>query len=212
MDKQSSYVDNHYIFNTWAKNGQSEYMEIEHKKTTIKFLQKIKFNEHFTFLDIGCGNGWLLREISKSRNCKNSIGIDNSHNMIQNALNKKKSTKENYVVGDILTYDFRMKFDYIFSIESLYYIVPMEKILHIVYELLKPHGVFFCGTDFYSENSESINWPVKMNLNMDLRSKNEWYKMFRNIGFKTQIKQVTDEFDPTEWRREIGTLFIIGKK
>ena len=212
MNKQSSYLDDHYIFNKWAKNGKSECMEAEHSKTVIKFLQNIKLTEHFTFLDIGCGNGWLLREISKSINCKNSIGIDNSSQMIENASNKKKSKKENYIVGDILTYDFKMRFDYIFSMESLYYIVPMEKILHVIYKLLKPNGVFFCGTDFYSENCESTNWPIKMNLNMDLRSKSEWCKMFQNIGFKTQIKQVTDETDLNKWRREIGTLFIIGKK
>jgi len=212
MDESSIHSDDKYIFNTWAQNGKSESMEINHKKTTLKFLQYIQLDQNFTFLDIGCGNGWMLREVSKLLHCKKSVGIDNSRKMIENALSKKKSYKENYLVGDVMTYDFKIKFDYIFSMESIYYIVPMEKILHKIYNMLKPQGKFFCGTDFYSDNYESISWPIKMNLKMDLRSKNDWYEMFQNVGFKTQIKQIVDKFDTTQWRREIGTLFVIGTK
>ena len=65
-------------FDVWAKNGRAELMEAEHGKNVSKFFTKIKFEKPFTFLDVGCGNGWVVRKIRLLENCKKSIGIDKS--------------------------------------------------------------------------------------------------------------------------------------
>jgi len=199
-------------FDEWAKIGRSELMEKEHSKTVLKFLNSIRFEKPFSFLDVGCGNGWVVRKISQIQNCKKAIGIDKSQNMITKAKSKKKSSKENYLRTDILSWKFSGKFDYIFSMESLYYSTPMESALKKIYRLLKPGGEFFCGTDFYSDNKATIQWSKMLDISLDLRSKKQWKKMFEEIGFKTKTKQVRDSSNRKKWKREFGTLFIIGKK
>jgi ubiquinone/menaquinone biosynthesis C-methylase UbiE len=199
-------------FDKWAKIGRAELMEKEHSKTVLKFLNSIPFEKQFSFLDVGCGNGWVVRKISQIQNCKKAVGIDKSQNMITKAKSKIKSSKENYLRTDILSWKFNGKFNYIFSMESLYYSKPMESALKKIYKLLKPGGEFFCGTDFYSDNKATIPWSKIMNISLDLRSKKQWKKMFEEIGFETKTKQVRDHSNRKKWKREFGTLFIIGKK
>ena len=199
-------------FDEWAKIGRSELMEKEHSKTVLKLLNSIRFEKPFSFLDVGCGNGWVVRKISQIQNCKKAVGIDKSQNMITKAKSKIKSSKENYLRTDILSWKFNGKFDYIFSMESLYYSTPMEYALKKIYKILKPGGQFFCGTDFYSDNKATIQWSKMLNISLDLRSKKQWKKMFEEIGFETKTRQVRDHSNRKKWKREFGTLFIIGKK
>ena len=96
--------------------------------------------------------------------------------------------------------------------ESLYYSVPMEPALAKVFKMLKTGGFFYCGTDFYSDNHLTKRWVKDMKIPMDLRSKSEWKKMFRAAGFNTTAKQVKDTKHRAKWKREFGTLFVIGEK
>ena len=199
-------------FDKWAKNGRSELMEKEHSKTVLKFLNSRKFDKPFSFLDVGCGNGWVVRRIAQIQNCKKAVGIDKSKNMIKKAKSKKIFSKENYYYTDVLSWKYNGKFDYIFSMEALYYSSPMESALKKIFSLLKPGGQFFCGTDFYTDNQATTKWSKMMGINLDLRSKLEWKKMFEGVGFKTKTRQVKDLSNNKKWKREFGTLFLIGKK
>ncbi len=199
-------------FDKWAKSGRAELMEKEHGKNVSQFLNKITFDKPFSFLDVGCGNGWVVRKIAQQENCKKAIGIDKSKKMIQIALDNKLSNKEDYFVEDIEKWRYKGKFDIIFSMESLYYAESIENALKKIYKLLKPNGVFYCGTDFYSDNKATANWPNMVKLKMHLLSKKEWRDLFSNAGFKTRTKQIKDKTSKKKWKREHGTLFIIGKK
>jgi ubiquinone/menaquinone biosynthesis C-methylase UbiE len=200
------------IFDKWAKNGRDELMEKEHGKNVMKFLETISFDKPFLFLDVGCGNGWVVRKIAEVNNCKKAIGIDKSKNMILQANAKKKTNKEEYIYKSIESLRYKNKFDFIFSMESLYYVDSIEIALEKIYKLLKPGGQFFCGTDFYSDNKATAKWADIMKTQMHLHSKQEWKKFFRKAGFKTRTKQVKDLKNKKKWKREFGTLFIIGKK
>lgn len=200
------------LFDNWAIRGRSDLMEREHTKSVINFLQSVSFENSFSFLDVGCGNGWVVRKIAELENCKKSVGIDKSKNMIKIALKKKKFSKEQYVQDDIESWKYRGKFDYIFSMESLYYVVSLELALKKIYKLLLPDGQFFCGTDFYTENKVTSRWSKQMKIPMHLRSKSEWKKLFKDTGFKTKTQQVKDLKSRKKWKRELGTLFIIGTK
>ena len=200
------------LFDEWANTGRSEDMEKGHGTTVNKFLDKLSLKKKFRFLDIGCGNGWVVRKMSQKSSCIKAIGIDKSKMMIKNAKSKILSEKENYFVTELETWNTKEKFDVIFSMESLYYSVPMEPTLKKVFRLLKKNGVFYCGTDFYSDNHLTTRWVKDMNVPMDLRSEKEWKTMFREIGFTIRSKHVTDQKNKSKWKREIGTLFIIGRK
>ncbi len=206
MDKTSK------LFDVWAKSGRSEDMEKGHGTTVNQFLDKLSITKNFRFLDIGCGNGWVVRKMSQHSFCIKAIGIDKSKMMVKNAKSKILSEKENYFVTELETWKTKEKFDIIFSMESLYYSVPMEAALEKVFKLLKKGGIFYCGTDFYSDNSLTTRWIKDMNIPMDLRSEKEWKEMFKGIGFSTRSKHVTDPKNKSKWKREFGTLFVIGRK
>ena len=199
-------------FNTWAKNGKAELMEIEHGKNVSKFLRSIKFEKPFVFLDVGCGNGWTVRKMAEEKNCKKAVGIDKSEKMIEQANKNKTSSKERFIVTDIESMNPRMKFDFIFSMESLYYSDSIENALAKIYRILKPEGQFFCGTDFYTENKATRRWAEVMKIQMHLHSKKEWKEMFKEVGFSVKTKQIKDLQNKKKWKRELGTLFIVGTK
>ena len=199
-------------FDKWAQNGRAELMEVEHGKNVLKFLETIPFDKPFTFLDVGCGNGWVVRKIAKEKNCKKSIGIDKSKKMIFQSIKKTEDRKEEYVHTDIESMDYRGKFDFIFSMESLYYADSIEIALKKIYKLLKPGGQFFCGTDFYTDNKATARWAGIMKIQMHLHSKKEWREFFKNTGFDVKTKHIKDLKNKKKWKREHGTLFIIGTK
>ena len=200
------------IFDKWAQNGRAELMEIEHGKNVLKFLQTISFDKPFTFLDVGCGNGWVVRKIAKEKNCKKSIGIDKSKKMIQEAIKKTGMKNEEFIHTDIESLKYRGKFDFIFSMESLYYADSIEIALEKIFKILKPGGQFFCGTDFYTDNKDTARWASIMKIQMHLHSKKEWKKFFQNTGFVVKTKHIKDLKNTKKWKREFGTLFITGTK
>lgn len=199
-------------FDEWAQNGRAELMEIEHGKNVSKFLESIPFDKKFTFLDVGCGNGWVVRKIAKEDNCEKVIGIDKSKKMINQARKKSNCKKEKFFHTDIESWGYRGKFDFIFSMESLYYSDSITIALEKIYKMLKPGGRFFCGTDFYADNKATARWKDIMKIQMHLHSKKEWKKFFQEVGFEVKTKQIKDFKSRKKWKKEFGTLFIIGTK
>ncbi len=199
-------------FDQWAQNGRADLMEKEHGKNVLKFLERISFEKSFTFLDIGCGNGWVIRKISQNTKCKKAVGIDKSKKMIIQAKKNKTNSKEIYLHIDLESWKYSGKFDFIFSMESLYYTKSIESSLKKIFKLLKPGGWFFCGTDFYTDNKATVKWSEIMNMQMHLHSKKEWRKFFVKTGFETKTTQVKDLQSKKKWKREMGTLFIIGRR
>jgi len=194
MEKKSTkFVDKvRKKFDQWAINGKAEIMEKEHGKNVSEFLERIHFEKPFSFLDVGCGNGWVVRKISEDPMCKKVVGIDKSSKMILNAKKNKKLFNEEYHHTDIEGLKHTGKFDYVFSMESLYYVDSIEVALKKILKLLKPGGQFFCGTDFYTDNKATVKWSKMMNVQMHLHSKKEWKEFFKNAGFETKTKQIKD--------------------
>jgi SAM-dependent methyltransferase len=199
-------------FDEWAQNGRAELMEKEHGKNVSKFLEKVFFEKTFSFLDVGCGNGWVVRKISANPKCQKAVGIDTSKKMIVQAKKDKKNSNEVYFHTNIESWKYAGKFDFIFSMESLYYTDSIDVALKKIFKLLKPGGQFFCGTDFYTDNKATAKWSKILNMQMHLHSRQEWKKFFVNVGFETKTKQIKDLKNKKKWKREFGTLFIIGKK
>ena len=199
-------------FDAWAQNGRAELMEREHGKNVSKFLRTISFDSPFSFLDVGCGNGWVVRMIAQEKNCKKAVGIDKSKKMISQANKFKSSKKESYFNNDIQSWKYNGKFDFVFSMESLYYVDSIEESLKKIFKMLKPGGQFFCGTDFYTENKATVRWADIMKIQMHLHSKKEWKDFFNRVGFETKSRQIKDVSGNKKWKRELGTLFVIGQK
>jgi len=104
-------------------------------------------SEPFTYLEFGCGNGWLVAHVAKHPLCKRAIGLDVSQVMV--AKGKQRFSQQKFPnlcleQADIMVYPTE-PVDIMFSMAALYYIFPMEKFAPRVSELVKFGGTFACG-------------------------------------------------------------------
>ena len=190
------------FFDAWALNGRDLSMEKGHSKAVNKFLRSIDFTDSFSFLDVGCGNGWVVRAMAEHAKCAHSLGIDVSAGMIKTAKSKSISKKEAYLHTDIESYK-GDTFDYVFSMESLYYAKSVSDAVEAIWHVLKPGGKFFCGTDYYAENHDTQDWQKSIKIPMHLLSIRQWEQIFSDAGF------VDIPDDDLKWRRTAGTLFLL---
>ncbi|SVA70702.1 uncharacterized protein METZ01_LOCUS123556, partial [marine metagenome] len=97
------------LFDEWAVTGRAEEMEKGHGVTVNKFLDSISFDKPFSFLDVGCGNGWIVRKIAQLPNCKKAVGIDKSKKMISVAISKQIYKKEKYTCTNLESWNYAGK-------------------------------------------------------------------------------------------------------
>ena len=195
------------VFSEWALNGKDKGMEKNHANPVEEMLNFItkernEIGDEFSFLDLGCGNGWVVRKMLNEKLCNKAVGIDGSINMITNAKAFNDNCK--YLTGDLEEIELQQKFDVIHSMEVLYYIdKPADLLEKIAKFWLAENGRLIVGIDRYFENHDSHSWDTDVGTKMHLKSEYEWVEMFKAAGFK----QVSS------WRANVndswaGTLVI----
>lgn len=199
------------VFNQWAQVGKDKGMEQNHAKSVEDMLsfalrEKCFIGKDFNFLDLGCGNGWVVQKIAKEKLCYESIGIDGADQMIKNA--KKKDPVSEYILEDINSYQPKKKFDLIHSMEVLYYLDDPKRIIKNIYNSwMQINGRLIIGIDLYFENQESHAWEDRVGAEMKMFKEYEWISFFELAGFK-EIKSWRSNKEK-DWA---GTLVITGKK
>lgn len=203
-------MDTARAFDGWARAGRAEEMERGHAGTAVPFLRRALPRRPFSFLDVGCGNGWACRLAASSGRCTRATGIDSSPQMVRRARSRA-SPKESYEVADMSSWRTRRRFDFAFAMESVYYSSPQEAAAR-VFALLRPGGTFACGTDFYRENGATRRWARTTGIPMHLLSRGQWRRVFEGAGFAVRTTSVRDGSSPLAWKRQKGTLFVVGTK
>ena len=197
-------------FNLWAMDGRDEKMEKNHLDSVNEMITIIEENSNnlespFNFLDIGCGNGWVVRRFLEYENCKYSMGIDGAENMIKKA---KSYNIGHFEQQNIESYNYKQKFDIVFSMETLYYIENIDNFFKNLYENgLNDGSSFIMGIDHYKENTSSLDWAEKYNLSLNTLEINDWYNLFSKYRFKN-IK-IYQHGKKENWE---GTLIMVGNK
>ena len=197
-------------FNDWAIKNKDLDMQEGHEKPVDYMFKLISnktniFNKNFSFLDVGCGNGWVVRKISKLKSCILAEGIDGAPEMIIKA--KKNDLKNNYYLRDIEEWAPSKKYDLIFSMEVFYYFKNPQKIINQLIDSLNKDGVLIIGIDHYAENIPSLNWDKEYNISTNTMSIKDWETMFINAGLNNVIN---DQYGSNnEWQ---GTLILLGDK
>lgn len=197
-------------FNNWAALDKDKSMEKGHYSSVDKMFRILKketriLKSNFSFIDIGCGNGWVIRKISKNPCCNYALGIDGAENMIKKALTYKVG---HFIKKDIEEFKFEKKFDIIFSMETLYYLNDIDKFIKNLYNNgLKIGGSIIIGIDHYKENTSTLTWEKEYNLQTNTLSINQWYKKLSKYRFsKIKIYQYGQKKD---WE---GTLILHAQK
>lgn len=199
------------IFGKWAEEGKDVGMEKGHANSVkemlnFAFQERTNIGKKFSFLDLGCGNGWVARNVTKNALCAKAVGIDGADQMISNA--KNMGGQVDYILADINSYTPSRKFDLIHSMEVLYYLEdPAEKVKNFNNDWLKEEGRLIIGIDHYYENLVSHSWEEKVGTPMLMLKEAEWFDIFNESGLR----------DIKSWRSNqskdwAGTLILTGIK
>ena len=198
-------------FDKWAIGGKDKGMEQGHFPSVMHMIDIVKSEKNisknsFSALDLGCGNGWMAREIKSIANCNNVLGIDGSKSMIDNAKNIDPDGE--YITGNINEWVPENKFNLVMSMEVFYYLEkPRELISKIYSQFLHSPGMLVIGIDHYKENIPSLTWPGDLNLELRTYSEKHWKDMLIDSGFKKVNSKTTPSNG--DWN---GTLILTGVK
>ena len=199
------------IFDNWASKGKDEGMERGHAFSVDCMLKIINdrtdiLKSNFKFLDIGCGNGWVVRKFSNNYLCDLSIGIDGSKNMIEKA--KLKDSKGKYYKTNIEAWKSKEKFNIVFSMETFYYLKNIDNVLrNISSSILKNDGFIVIGIDHYLENKPSLSWEDEIGIQTQTLSIDQWKEKLRKNNFN-KIEHITVG-EKDDWA---GTLILSAFK
>ena len=176
------------IFNQWAQKGKDKGMEKGHAASVYEMLEIIKkrsniLQNNFSFLDLGCGNGWVVKKFSNNNICDLSVGVDGAENMIDKA--KINDSIGQYFQSNIESWSTKDKFDIVFSMETFYYLKNPNIVLSNIYNnFLKNKGMLIIGIDHYFENKASLSWENEIGIQTQTLSINDWKDLFRKNNFK----------------------------
>ena len=199
------------VFGRWAEEGKDRGMEKSHaipvdEMVNFALKERLSIDKSFSFLDLGCGNGWVVRNVAKNELCTRAVGIDGARQMISNAELRGGDTE--YIVANINSYTSNQKYDVIHSMEVLYYLKePSEVVRKISNSWLNEGGRLIVGIDHYYENTNSHSWQEKVGTRMLMLKESEWIQIFEMAGLN----------DVESWRSNkhadwAGTLVLTGKK
>ena len=199
------------VFGEWAEIGKDRGMEDSHAIAVNEMInfalkERLEIGEKFSFLDLGCGNGWVARLAANNPLCSQAIGIDGAQQMISNAQSRGGKTK--YILADINTFNSPEKYDVIHSMEVLYYLEnPADIVKRISDSWLNKNGRLIVGLDHYYENKDSHSWQEKIDTTMLMLKAAEWVQMFKKAGLNEVETWYSNKH--ADWN---GTLVITGIK
>lgn len=203
-------------FDQWARDGKDLSMEKGHKSVVREVFRDMELPLNATILDVGCGNGYIVRALANRLPDATVMGIDISDSMLTRAKAATPDTLYNAVYYRGTIHDEALteeRFDLIFGMESLYYLTPVKDALKRLVEILNFEGQLVMVVDFFKENAASLEWPTKYGIEMELHSIEEYEALFRAAGLENvATRQVTDADADEEWKRSLGSLVISGTR
>ena len=118
MEKKRIPTD---VFGEWVELGRDEGMAMGHQQAVDHMLELALNNRKlFSFIDAGCGNGWVVRQVAKLPQCVSAVGIDGAQQMIEKA--KTIDSKNHYTLADLETWKPNSPVDIVHSMEVVYYL------------------------------------------------------------------------------------------
>ena len=196
------------VFSEWAAIGRDERMAKGHEVAVKNMLDyALRGLDNYSFIDAGCGNGWVVRLVKANKGCVVAAGVDGAQMMIEKALSIDPTGA--YYHADLGNWTPNRKVDVVHSMEVVYYLYDPKGFIANVYKnWLKENGRLIVGLDFYKENTVSHSWPEDCGVSiMQLLPEATWIGFFKDAGFS----------NVQSWRVDVkenwaGTLVITAVK
>lgn len=197
-------LDNNIYDEFYCKYYDKIFLDKNKNKYEIDFITEISNDKNNNVLDIGCGTGNHVNYLTEY--FKNTIGIDQSIEMINNAKNKYPHC--NYEHIDLFVYDTNKELDTTYNIitclgKTIYCIQDKENLINIIHRFLEPNGYFFVhliDKDTFLPQNNYINHNVVFNSNKYNRDAkiNKYIIKFKDYEYVSEYKIIDNEYNNSE--------------
>ena len=185
-------ISKKYNFHYWDGNRKFGYGGYKYdgrwKLIAKKIIKKYKLNKNSRILDVGCGKGFLVYELTKLLNSKNIYGIDIS----RYSINKSpKIIRKNLSVKDCrkgLNYK-KKYFDLILSI-NLIYNFSIYEIKNFLRNIVKISKKSYISTESYRNERELFNLQCWALTAESFFSEKEWNWIFKSYGYNRDFELI----------------------
>jgi SAM-dependent methyltransferase len=201
-------------FNRWAEAGKGESMETEHRPIVEPTLELMHLEPTDAVLDVGCGGGWLVREIAGRVPQGRAVGIDVADEMIARARRASQNfPNAEFMVGTVDAIPRESNsFDKVISVESSYYWPEPARGIREIFRVLRRGGSAWVLINYYRDNPYCHQWAKLLAIPTHLLSADEWADLFRAAGFTAVAhRRIVDATPPPEvyagrWFRDAAEL------
>ena len=172
-------------FDIWAENGRAESMAAGHQYATLALLKELgdTLPGSNRALDVGCGNGWLVRELV-AQGVEHGFGIDISAEMVSRAQSLSTDSSCTYKVASAEELPFEHGyFNLVSSIESLYYYGDPQQALSEWHRVTAVGGRLAIMIDLYTESVGTHSWVDALPIPVHLRTIREWAALISQAGW-----------------------------
>ena len=171
-------------FDQWAEAGRAASMAEGHGGVTRQTLDRWTLGTHDTVLDVGCGNGWAVREML-NRGAGRGIGVDLAPKMIALADAARRSDEPSAfhvapadrlpIADGAVTH--------ILNIESIYYYPDPAAAVREWARVSASGGRLAVLVDLYAENPATHCWIEALDVAVHLLSADDLAGMLSNAGW-----------------------------
>ena len=177
----------HKYNNLWVQKYSLGPTRREVKKIVLPLLEK---NNELKILDVGCGTGQLIKEISDQYNKVNYLGIDVAENMIDVAKKNNKGKNIEFKNSAIESFESNEKYDIIICTHAFPYFPNKQEMIKKMAGLCNKKGqVIIVNSSTNSLKDLIINFFLKATTSKaKYLSIDEMKKLFK--GAKLKVKQI----------------------
>jgi ubiquinone/menaquinone biosynthesis C-methylase UbiE len=124
------------------------------KRSTKKLIDYLAQRSELKILEIGCGNGWLCNNLSKIPNAT-VVGLDVNELELKQASSVFRNVQNvTFILGDILTIQIPLQYDFIIFASSLQYFPRLEVLFSTLLKFLHNDGeIHILDTPFYDKSN-----------------------------------------------------------
>ncbi len=152
-------ISKKYSFDYWDGKRSYGYGGYHYdgrwKEIARKIIKKYKLNKDSKVLDVGCGKGYLVYELSKLLNSDKILGLDISRYAIKKSPKKIRKQLKVFDARQKLNFN-RNYFDLVISINLIHNFV-LKEVYGFIKNVVKISKKSYISTESYRNNKELFN-------------------------------------------------------